>query len=52
MLTRLLETIIDSNATEKEKEKAYKILERMGMDRATARMLAEEIRKETTREQN
>ena len=46
MLSRLLETIIDSNTTAEEKEKAYKILERMGMDRATARMLAEELRKE------
>ena len=46
MLQDLLEALRDAK-TEKEIERAYKNLEKVGMDRITARLLVKEIYEET-----
>lgn len=45
MLDDLLKALAEAR-NEKEKEKAYRNLERVGMDRMTAGMLAAEMKKE------
>lgn len=51
MLGDLIQDLVDAR-TPKEKEKAFRNLERVGMDRMTARILANEKRKEQKDERN
>lgn len=50
MLADLIKALANAGS-KKEKEKAYRNLERVGMDRMTANMLVRELKKETVKDE-